>query len=447
MKDLLKIKLIIILSLIVLSSCTSDDNYVGLPSISSLDNRLIELYGSKHALVQPSSTDYSAIPADINNPITAAKVELGKLLFHETSIATVPLYEESKFTYSCASCHHADAGFQSGIRQGIGEGGVGFGLRGEGREKNPMYQEQFLDVQPVRSPTILNVAYQEAMLWNGQFGAKGINEGTQANWTPGTPKENNNLGFEGVEIQAVAGLGVHRLKMEASYIINSGYKALFDAAFPNIPESERYTQLNGALAIAAYERTVLSNQAPFQRWLKGDKSAMTPQQIEGAKIFFGKANCFACHSGPALNSMTFHAYGMNDLAGPEIATVIDDATKRGRGGFTGNPEDDYKFKTPQLYNLKDGNFLGHGSSFNSVRAVVEYKNAAEPQNPAVPLEKLSELFIPLNLTSDEINQLVAFVEDALYDPNLLRYVPEQLPSGNCFPNADPMSSEDLGCNQ
>lgn len=231
MKNLLPSRFLLLIVISVLYSCSSDDTYIDIPDSSVLEHRIIQLYGSKQALILPLSDDYSSIPSDINNPLTPEKIALGRLLFHETGLATVPVYEDAANTYSCASCHHADAGFQSGVKQGIGEGGIGFGISGEGRHKNSMYQEADLDVQPIRSPTILNVAYQDVMLWNGQFGGKGTNEGTNTNWTPGTPKEHNNLGFEGVEIQAVAGMGVHRLDIDLTFITNSSYKALLTQLF------------------------------------------------------------------------------------------------------------------------------------------------------------------------------------------------------------------------
>ena len=163
-------------------------------------------------------------------------------------------------------------------------------------------------------------------------------------------------------------------------------------AFPSVDASQRYTKLNGALAIAAYERTLLPNQAPFQQWLNGNSSAMNEQETEGALLFFDDAQCFSCHSGPALNGMDFHALAMKDLAGDDVLTVIDDATKRGRGGFTNNPEDDYKFKTPQLYNLKDVTFYGHGGSFQSIEDVIRYKNDAVAENQEVPTGQVSPMF-------------------------------------------------------
>lgn len=446
MKNLHYSSCLAIAFVMLFASCSSDDDkYESIPAQNILESRIIELYGSKSELILPLATDFNLIPNDQNNPLTQAKVALGQLLFHETGLAMNPNMEDGMYTYSCASCHHAEAGFQSGILQGIGEGGMGFGSTGEGRFKNVLYPEADLDVQPIRTPTALNVAYQDVMLWNGQFGATGTNEGTEANWTQGTPKEVNNLGFEGVETQAIAGLDVHRLLIDEDFIVNSEYKIMFDEAFPNVNASERYSKLNAGLAIAAYERTLLPNQAPFQQWLNGNTSAMNEQETIGALLFFDDAKCYSCHSGPALNGMDFYALGMNDLAGENIMTAIDDATKRGRGGFTGNAEDDYKFKTPQLYNLKDVTFFGHGGSFQTVEDVIRYKNTAVSENQNVPGTQLSNMFQPLNLSDAQIEAITAFVENALYDNNLQRYVPETLPSGNCFPNADEMSSQDMGC--
>lgn len=447
MKNLRVVKVLPLCLLFALYSCeTNNEEYIDITVHSVLEKQIIDLFGSKSALVLPESTDFSSIPNDINNTITQAKVHLGQMLYHETGLAKNPAIDEGMNTYSCASCHHVAAGFQSGLAQGIGDGGVGFGLFGEGRSKSPDYDEEMIDVQPIKTPSVLNAAYQDVMLWNGQFGATGTNAGTEENWTVGTPKEENNLGFEGVETQAIAGLNVHRLAINYDFVMNSEYKTLFDNAFPNIDESERYSRINAGLAIAAYERTLLSSQAPFQLWLKGEDAAMNEDELQGASIFFGKGKCYTCHLGPGLNGMDFHALGMNDLAGPNIMTVVDEATKKGRGGFTGNSEDDYKFKTPQLYNLKDVGFFGHGSSFTSVKDVIKYKNSAIAENGNVPNDKLSPLFVALNLTNEEIDLLTLFIENSLFDPNLDRYIPESLPSGNCFPNADSQSKIDIGCN-
>jgi cytochrome c peroxidase len=401
--------------------------------------------------VLPESNQYSLIPQDPLNPINSAKVHLGKLLFHETAIGSEAKYQdEGLFTYSCASCHHAEAGFQANVQQGIGDGGIGFGMSGEAREPNPNYSVDSLDVQPIRTPTAMNSAYQEVMLWNGQFGAQGINEGTEAQWAMGTPIFNNNFGNAGVEIQAIAGLTVHRMLVDEEICEQiSIYEDLFDLAFSDWPVETRYTQRTAGLAIAAYERTILANQSPWQDWLKGVSTAMTDSEKRGAAVFFGKANCGSCHTGPALSSMTFYGYGMDDLVGPGFygGASSENTVNLGRGGFTGNAEENYKFKTPQLYNLKDSPFMGHGGTFHSVREVVEYKNNAVSENPNVPTSQLADQFVPLGLTDQEIDDLVNFIENALYDANLMRYAPQELPSGLCFPNNDPISMIDQGCLQ
>lgn len=440
-----------ILLFLLLSSfaaCKDDDANTALDEkLSEVLNQLSNGTGES-AFMLPASDDFSKIPQDPQNPLTIEKVELGKMLFHETGIALAPMQEFAKGTFSCASCHFAGAGFQAGRFQGIGDGGIGFGINGEGRVKGALYQGEQLDVQPIRSPTIMNGAYQKNMLWNGQFGATGLNEGTESAWTTGTPKENNFLGFEGLETQAIAGLGVHRMVMDSALIYSTEYKNLFDVAFSNSPVYDRYTLVNAGLAIAAYERIVLSNQAPFQKWLKGDFDALSELEKKGAILFFGDAGCGGCHNSPALNSMEFYGVGLKDLVDyPEetFKTTPDNPQNLGRGGFTGNPDDEYKFKVPQLYNLRDSPFYGHGASIRSVKEMVEYFNNGIAENSNVPNGQLAAEFKPLNLTNEEVNQITAFLENALHDDNLKRYQPTSLPTGNCFPNNDPLSRNDLGC--
>jgi len=433
-------------------SCKKNENPD--PIDPGIDHELIETLksassgiGESHFIL-PNSNAFSQIPQDPNNPLNSAKVELGKLLFHETGIGLDPLQPNlSVEAFSCASCHHAQAGFQANIPQGIGEGGVGFGASGEGRHLNPQYPVNMVDIQPIRSPSALNVAYQEVTLWNGQFGATGINIGTEASWTPGTPKEDNNFGYHGPEIQAIAGQKVHRLRVDQEFCEQYPvYEQLFAQAFPGLAPNEVMNRERAGLAIAAYERTLLANQAPFQRWLRGDRSAMTESQKRGAIAFFGKAECSNCHNGPALAKNEFHAIGMGDLMGAGVVILPDfEMAAMGRGGFTNNPEDNFKFKVPQLYNLKDSKLYGHGATFYSVYDVVAYKNAAVKQKNDVPNSQLSPHFHPLNLSNREVIDIADFIENALHDPNLMRYVPDNLPTGNCFPNSDPQSQADLGC--
>lgn len=434
--------------MLLFAACQADDTT---HLDETLDRLIREAAPSegKNAFLLPNSSALSDIPADPNNPLTSEKVILGQLLYHETGLALNPTHSEGQGTYSCASCHFAQAGFQAGRFQGIGDGGFGIGLQGEGRMNMTFYMPNELDVQPIRTPSVLNTAYQELMLWNGQFGAGGANVGTEAQWTAGTPKATNHLGYQGLETQAIAGLEVHRLVIDLDFLEEAGYIPYFDDAFPDRDAEERYTRETAGLAIAAYERTVLANQAPFQQYLQGNRNAMNDMEKRGAILFFGEAACVDCHSGPNLADMNFYALGMSDLHEcPEdiFQASADSEANLGRGGFTQVEADRYQFKTPQLYNLSDSPFYGHGSSLRSIRDVVAYKNEAVRENLAVPSDRLSPLFQPLHLSEDEIDDLTAFLTHSLYDPNLQRYVPESILSGQCFPNNDEQSREDLGCN-
>jgi cytochrome c peroxidase len=434
------------------AACGSHGPQEGRPETASsldaaLEARLADVsQGAGPAFFRlPESEELDLVPQDPKNPITPEKVELGRLLFHETALGTTPELELGEGTYSCASCHHAKAGFQAGVSQAIGEGGAGFGAHGEGRVPDASYPTELIDVQPIRTPAALNAAYQENMTWSGQLGATGLNEGTKYAWMGA--RAFNRLGYEGVETQAMAALQTHRLDVGRFVARYPLYRDLFDLAFPEIEERRRYTRVTAALAIAAYERTLLADRAPFQRWLRGERAAMSAAEKQGAILFFGTAGCVTCHTGPALNSLRFEAIGMKDLWEHPAAlnATVDSVHNEGRGGFTDRPEDMYRFKVPQLYNLADADFYGHGASFTDLKDVVAYKNEGRAENDRVPSEMLSDAFVPLGLSDEEIDLLVIFLGSALRDPELDRYVPEVVLSGTCFPNNDARSRAEIGC--
>ena len=402
--------------------------------------------GSYEHFILPSETDFANIPQEPKNPLNTAKVALGKMLFYETGIALEPKYPEGMLSYSCASCHIPEAGFMPGRAQGIADGGTGFGINGEGRVKFIFYGNDEPDVQGARALNVCNVAFVPNTTWAGMFGGTGINVGTESQWTGDLTT--NFLGMQGLESQALAVQKVHRMIMNETIADTLGYKNLFDAAFADFPASERYSATTTAFAEGAYLRTLIPNRAPFQKWLKGEQTAMTEQEKRGAMLFFTKAGCYKCHNGEALHNATlFAAVGVKDLyeTGQAIKTDVHDKRNLGRGGFTGKADDMFKFKVPQLYNMHGGSHYFHGSSKRSLRQVVEYFNAAVPENGRVPEEQLAPQFRPLHLSKDEIDDLVAFLENGLYDHEMSRYVPENVMSGYCFPNNDPQSQVDLGC--
>ena len=438
------LQLLAVVALIFLS-CDKDQMYVTSANDYQLENLLNE-HGGKEKYILPDTDDYGLIPQDPFNPLTREKAELGKLLFYETGLALAPMHASGEGTYSCSSCHVPTAGFRPGRPQGIADGGVGFGENGEGRVQNGNYSTDEPDVQGVRPLSMLNVAFVTNPTWNGRFGSGGMNVGTEDLWTEEKGTSINHLGFKGLESQNIEGLKLHRMVINKNVLDGLGYTPLFDEAFEEVPESERYTPQYASFAISAYLRTLLTNKAPFQNWLKGDKSAMSEQEKRGANLFFGKANCSTCHRGTSLNGDNFYALGVDDLYKTDaINTNRDDPKNQGRGEFTGRVEDMYKFKVPQLYNLDDAPFYFHGASKLTLEAVVEYFDEATPENSDVPPIQISPGFQPLNLSNQEKRDLVSFLRNGLRDPDLDRYVPDAVLSGNCFPNNDPFSKIDLGC--
>ncbi|MEP7321434.1 MAG: cytochrome c peroxidase [Saprospiraceae bacterium] len=405
--------------------------------------------GNIDYFILPESSDFQSLPnQDKKNPMNAAKVELGKMLFFETGLALEPKYNASLSAYSCSSCHIPKVGFTAGRFQGIADGAVGFGISGEGRKKNHLYQGVDVDAQGARPLPTINLTFVTNALWAGSFGSFGVNKGTESVWHQDTLIEINFKLKEGLEANNERALAVHRQVINKGVTDMLGYTSSFDVAFPEYPESTRYSRETGGAAIAAYQRTILTNKAPFQLWLKGDLNAITENQKEGALLFFGKAGCVNCHKSPSFNNMDFHAVGVNNLYQSGLDVFRTDAADRrnlGRGGFTYREEDMNKFKVPQLYNLKDVGFYFHGASKKTLREVVEYFNVGVPENPLVKPSQMSPIFHPLGLSVREIDQLTDFIENSLFDADLERYAPIRTKSGNCFPDNDPQAQIDLGC--
>jgi len=447
-KQLLTVGIIAIL----ITACTKDKVYIDTPLDQLLGSALVRASKTNDLthFILPDSDDFAEIPQDfINNPLSKEKVELGKLLFYETGIGLTPSKEAGRKTYSCASCHIPEKGFTPGRIQGIADGGLGFGITGESRTKLAAYEPEELDVQSVRPLSILNVAFVENTTWNGRFGSTGVNVGTEDRWDLDLELHSNHTGFAALEAQNISGLEVHRMTITEEVLDDYGYRSYFDAAFGDVPVENRYEDQSAALAISAYLRTVLANQAPFQEYLKGNKTAMNEQEKRGALVFFSDAKCYHCHKDANLGANDFYALGVKDLyqTGAAFNTGADDIRNLGRAEYSGRPEDNHKFKIPQLYNVGDFPFFFHGSSKQTLREVVDYFNEGVPENPDVPAEQIARQFKPLYLSEQQVADLTTFLETGLRDPNLQRYAPEELLSGYCFPNNDLFSQIDLGCGE
>lgn len=440
-KPWMKHTFIILIFCVLIVGCMFEEVF------TPLDHELTALIPKPAHFILPSENDYANIPQSPENPLTKEKVELGKLLFFEPAFSIEPKHYQSLSTFTCSSCHVPERGFRAGRVQGIADGGEGFGNFGDGRVVNDLYDESEIDAQGARPLAVLNTAFVTNTMWNGSFGSIGVNVGTEDQWGVSDPATaRNNTYYGSLESQNIEGLITHRMNYTEERIQAFGYKKLFDDAFPELPPERRYSREAASFALSAFLRSLLTNQAPFQKWLKGDSHAMTENQKSGAIIFFGKAGCVRCHSEPNLGSKNFEALGVKDLfENGGLKTDVNDLRNKGRGGFTNRPEDYYKFRVPQLYNLGDGGPYFHGSSKQTLREVVEYFNDGIPENERVPASQISSFFTPLNLTESEMDNLVTFLKDGLRDPNLKRYVPERVISGFCFPNNDQKSKADMGC--
>jgi len=432
---------------ILVISCTEDR----VDTNASLDyelNKAISRYsmtGESSYYILPDEKELAAIPQDPKNPLTTEKVQLGKFLFFETAFGIDSRHSSSQGTYSCASCHIPEKGYRPDNIQGIADGGMGFGHE---RGMNPEYEEDELDVQEARPLNLINVAFVKNTSWNGQFGYGGSNLGTEHLWGDRLDTRRNHLGYEGLETQNIQGLLTHRMLVNKFLTDQYGYTEMFDESFPEYESANRYSIITASLAISAYLRTVLATRAPFQDWLRGENAAMTIEEKKGAMLFFGKANCNRCHYEKNLGSSEFHALGVSDMdQHPGSVKANNPLARRnlGRGGFTQDHNDYYKFKVPGIYNIGDSDFFFHGSSAKTLEELIDYKNLATKENERVSDDNMSPKFIPLNLTEEEKSQLAAFIKNALQDPEITRHQPDFVMSGNCIPNNDEISQSFLNC--
>ena len=199
-----------------------------------------------------------AAPEDPENPITPAKIELGKQLFDDTRLSG----DES---LSCASCHPKEMGYAEAVP---------FSAGAEGK---PM---------PRHTPTLLNAAYYRYINWDGKF----------ANTVQLVPTilanpRNMNMQDEGL-------LTVRLESVPA-------YRALFREVFGGPPTKQRVAQ-----ALDAYVRSLTTPNSPFDRYAAGEKNALTDAQKRGLMLFVGKADCTMCHRGPNFADDQFHALGV-----------------------------------------------------------------------------------------------------------------------------------------
>jgi cytochrome c peroxidase len=219
------------------------------------------------------------------------------------------------------------------------------------------------------SPTILNAAWADLLFWDGRADS-----------------------LEGQALGPIASPGEMNMPLEQlMQTVNSipGYKPLFDRAYPGAPIDAKTL----ARAIATFERTVVSAQAPFDKWIAGDQNAISDSSKQGFDLFNGKAHCSQCHSGWNFTDNGFHDIGVHG----------DD---RGRGAKLPLEAMQFAFKTPTLRNLElRAPFMHDGSAENLDGVIAFYDRGGDEKRPSLAPE-----IVPLHLSDIEKTDLIAFLE-------------------------------------
>jgi cytochrome c peroxidase len=289
----------------------------------------------------------SPVPDPVGNRTTVEKVELGRLLYFDKRLS-------KDGTISCASCHHPKLGFSNGQRFGVGIGGQ-LGTR--------------------NSPTVYNAAYNNEQFWDGR--AKSLEE--QALGPITNPVEMGNTTPE----------LLRTLNQIPEYV----------EAFQKVFNQPKITEWEVQRAIAAFERTILTGDAPYDRYKAGVQDALSPEALRGLAIFEGKGGCVVCHLGPNFSDNQFHNLGVGTEAKePDI----------GRMALTKRETDWARFKTPTLRNVAVTGPYMHDGSLKTLEEVV-----AVYEKGGVANKNLDPLIRPIALTAEEKADLVAFLKEGL----------------------------------
>ncbi|MFI5247424.1 MAG: cytochrome-c peroxidase [Nitrospirales bacterium] len=304
--------------------------------------------------------DIGPLPTSIPTPSTnlnyKAKIDLGKQLYFDGRLS-------KSGAIPCAFCHNPGTGFADPRQTSIGIGG-GVGGR--------------------QAPTVYNTAFNHLQFWDGR--ARSLEE--QAIGPIQNPIEMGET-HENV---------VSKLKKI------KGYQQQFRAVFGT------EVSLQGiAEAIAAYERTVISTNSSFDKYVAGDPKAMDESAVRGMALFKGKARCILCHNGPNFTDNQFHNLGV-----PQVGPLKEDL---GRYYVTKAEKDKAAFKTPTLRSITETAPYMHDGALKTLEEAVDFLNAGGGANP-----NLSTLVKPLNLTPEEKTDLVAFLKALTGEP-----IPFQFP--------------------
>lgn len=294
------------------------------------------IVGSLLALSALSAS--AALLDSVNIPKTPqqeAKIELGKMLWFDPRLSL-------SGKVSCNTCHD---------------------LSTNGADTKPLSIGYAGRKGTVNSPTVFNAEKQIAQFWDGR--AKTLAE--QATGPITNP----------LEMAMTPEL--------AEGVIRSipGYRPYFEKAFGS--KNPTFSEI--AEALAAFETTLTTPNAPFERYLKGDKNALTQQQIDGLKLF-RRSGCIRCHSGNLLGGTSFQKVG-------SVRPYVTDNSSKGRMDVSGKPWDEMMFKVPTLLNVE--------------RTAPYFHDGAVKTLPDA-VKKMADIQLGMNLSEKQVEEIVAFLE-------------------------------------
>ena len=347
-------------------------------------------------------------PTPADNPPTPDRVALGRLLFWD------PILSGQK-DVACATCHHPALGYADGIDLSVGANGVGLGPSRSFAAGHT--------VRPVKrnSQSVLNVAF------NGLT--------TTGDATPANAPMFWDLRVRSLEAQALEPLKAQDEMRGQGFVedhavaavvarltANAEYRRLFARAFGGAaPVNER----NLGRALGAFERTLVVANTPFDRYMRGDTTALDPEQLRGMERF-QSAGCINCHSGPMFSDFAPHVLGVPDNA--KLAAS------------DGGVNKSYAFRTPSLRNLAVTGPYMHNGAFASLQDVINFYQRISggggrrggrgggSLNAQVARDQIDPLARALNMRGRGQRDLIAFLR-ALDDPGFDRTIPARVPSG------------------
>ncbi|PQO28296.1 cytochrome-c peroxidase [Blastopirellula marina] len=292
----------------------------------------------------PLGIDWIIVPDD--NRMSREKVELGKQLFFDPRLS-------GDQTVSCATCHNPNQGWADNRR-------FSEGVRGAKTSRNV--------------PSIVNVGLHRTFFWDGR--AASLEE--QALF----PLENRDE------------MDIRLDQLEKRLRNIAGYRRQFDTLF-----SDGVTAKNVARALAAFQRTIVAGETPYDRFRGGHANALEGEIGVGSGLFFGKAHCGNCHIAKVYTDHQFHNIGSGLETGQQ---------DRGLAQHTGRQEDVGKFRTPLLRDLALTAPYFHDGSKGTLEEVVDFYNEGGGKNP-----NLDPHIVPLQLTAAEKQALVTFLREGL----------------------------------